>query len=354
VKLQSLEIGGYAMHLPHVLTPGQALVRVGEYVVAIGGTEGGMAWDTYEAARLYRIRSNGTLVLVRKLPTHARALANLGETIFAIAFDLDKEERDANGHRLFATTAHLEAFNLAPDGKTQIIWRQKPPLKFTTFMRWLTPLSGALALAELPRPEHSSSDRIEMLTDDGRTVLATHLVRKIADVQRNPLDPTMISNPEMKPAVLSLSTNGAVLAARLANGRIQLLDVTDSLRLRSELRIKGLAAVAILEKVVYAYSTRGMLYAFDISNPDNALQIWVRKVPRVPDPKGLVVDGNRIIVHGIGLTEAWANESKPAVYYQVAHKWKALECVILNGDLIYAFNGQASVSKLMVLRMNRP
>ena len=55
------------------------------------------------------------------------------------------------------------------------------------------------------------------------------------------------------------------------------------------------------------------------------------------DTKGLVVDGDRIIIHGIGLTEAWVDETKQAIYYRVAHIWKALECVIPNGDLIYAF-----------------
>jgi len=102
------------------------------------------------------------------------------------------------------------------------------------------------------------------------------------------------------------------------------------------------------------HASRGSLYPFDISDPDNATQMWIRKVPRVPNPKGLVVDGERIIIHGIGLTEAWVDETKPAIYYQVSHIWKTLECVIPNGDLIYAFNGQGSVSKLMVLRFTRP
>jgi hypothetical protein len=92
VKLQSLDLGGYAMHLPHVLTPAQSLVRVGNYVITVGGTSGESESDDpqpdpKEAARLYRIRANGTLAFVRRLPPHARALAVRGETVYAVAFD---------------------------------------------------------------------------------------------------------------------------------------------------------------------------------------------------------------------------------------------------------------------------
>ena len=54
------------------------------------------------------------------------------------------------------------------------------------------------------------------------------------------------------------------------------------------------------------------------------------------------------------MTEVWSNDAHPPAYDQVGNKWKTLECVIVNGDLIDAFNGAASVSKLMVFRMNRP
>ena len=44
-------------------------------------------------------------------------------------------------------------------------------------------------------------------------------------------------------------------------------------------------------------------------------------------------------------------ESLPPAYYAVGNVWKSLECVIVSGDLIYAFNRAGSVSKLMVFRM---
>jgi hypothetical protein len=191
VKLQSLDLGGYAVHLFHVLTPAQSLVRVGDYVITIGGTSADMVWDFYDAARLYRIRANGTLAFVRRLPPHARALAVRGDTVYAIAFDPDKQNpRDDDGNQLYTSTAHIESFRLTGEkSQAQVTLRRKPPLRYTTFMRWLTPLPDGIAIVEIPRPEHSSSDRIELLSGDARRVIAAHLVRKSAAPRIDPLDP---------------------------------------------------------------------------------------------------------------------------------------------------------------------
>ena len=355
VKLQSLDLGGYAMHLPHVLTPAQSLVRVGDYVITIGGTTGSMVWDFYDAARLYRIRANGTLAFVRRLPPHARALAVRGDTIYAIAFDREKQDpRDDDGNPLYTTTAHLEAFQLTGEKGQAQVMRRKPPLRFTTFMRWLTPLNDGIAIVEIPRPEHSSSDRIELLSSDARRVVAAHLVKKTAAPRLDPIDPYRSYFTGLRETVLSLSGNDRIVAARLWNGRIRLLDVGDSLRLRHDLKLNGLLAMKVSDHILYAYTSDGLFYAFDIADPDNPTQLWARRIPKVPDPKGIVIEGERIVVHGIGLTELWINDSHPPTYFRVGNTWKSLECVILNGDVVYAFNGAASVSKLMVFRMKRP
>jgi hypothetical protein len=124
------------------------------------------------------------------------------------------------------------------------------------------------------------------------------------------------------------------------------------LRLRHELKLKGLLAMTVSGQILYPYTNAGMLYAFDIADPDRPAQLWSRRIPKVPNPKGIVIDGERIIVHGIGLTEVWLNDAHPPTHYEVGNTWKSLECVIMNGDLIYAFNGAGS--RLMVLRMKRP
>jgi hypothetical protein len=349
VKLQSLDLGGYAMHLPHVLTPGQSLVRLRDYVITIGGTSGESESDhpesepdPFEAARLYRIRANGTLAFVRHLPPHARALAVRGDTVYAVAFD-------------GGTTTHLEALQLTGEkNEARVTLLRKPPLHYTTFMRWLTPLPDGIAVVEIPRPGHSSTDRIYLLSSDASKVLAVHLVKKDREPRGDPNDPVR-DYTFLRETVLSLSTNDTILAARLTNGRIRLLDFGESkLTLRREMNVKGLLAITLSNQILYAYTEAGMIVAFDVSDPGNPAQLWARRIPKVPDPKGIVIDGERIIVHGIGLTEVWSNDAHPPVYYQVENKWKGLECVIVNGDRIYAFNGAASVSKLMVFRMKRP
>src|SRR5262249_18635734 len=65
VKLQSIDLGGFAYHISYLLTPTQSLVRIGEFVVTVGGTAGGMAADHYDYARLYKIRADGKLRFVR-------------------------------------------------------------------------------------------------------------------------------------------------------------------------------------------------------------------------------------------------------------------------------------------------
>lgn len=349
VKLQSLDLGGYAMHLPHVLTPGQSLVRLGNYVITVGGTSGESESDypdpdPKESARLYRIRADGTLAFVRRLPPHARALALRGETVYAVAFDPEG-----------GTTARLEAFQLAGEkNQARVTLRRKPPLHYTTFMRWLTPLPDGIAVVEIPRPGHSSTDRIDLLSNDASKLLAVYLVKKDREPRGGPNDPVR-DYTFLRETVLSLSANETILAARLTNGRIRLLGFGDSkLRLRREMKLKGLLALMLSNQTMYAYTEAGMLFAFDVADPDNPSQLWARRIPKVPDPKGMVIDGDRIIVHGIGLTEVWSNDTHPPAYYEVENKWKSLECVIVNGDLIYAFNGAASVSKLMVFRMKRP
>ena len=352
VKLQSLDLGG---HASSVLTPAQSLVRVGDYVITVGGTSGSMVWDFYDPARLYRIRANGTLAFVRSLPPHARALALRGDTVYAIAFDPDKQNpRDERGVPLYTTTTHIEAFQLTGEKNlVQVTLRRKPPLRYTTFMKWLTPLADRIAIVETPRPQHSSTDRVDLLSIDARNVVATHFVKKSAPPRTDPLDPFR-GFSELRETVLSLSGNDSILAARLSKGRIRLLDAGDSLSLRREIKLKGLLAIALSNQILYAYTEAGMLIAFDVADPDNPSQLWARRIPKVPDTKGIVIDGERIIVHGVGLTEVWSNDAHPPAYYQVGNKWKSLECVIVNGDLIYAFNGAGSVSKLMVLRMKRP
>jgi len=337
------------MHLPHVLTPGQALVRLEDYVITVGGTNGESEADypepdPKEPARLYRIRANGTLAFVRRLPPHARALALRGKTVYAVAFDPEG-----------GTTTHLEAFQLTGEkNQARVTLRRKPPLQYTTFMRWLTPLPDGIAVVEIPRPGHSSTDRIDLLSSDASKLFAVHLVKRDRETRGDPNDPVR-DHTFLRETVLSVSANDSILAARLTNGRVRLLGFSDSkLRLRHEMKLKGLLALTLSNQTMYAYTEAGMLFAFDVADPDSPSQLWARRIPQVPDPKGIVIDGDRIIVHGIGLTEVWSNDAHPPAYYEVENKWKSLECVIVNGDLIYAFNGAASVSKLMVLRMKRP
>lgn len=357
IKLQSLDLGGYAYHIAFLLTPSQALVRVGDYVIAVGGTSGSMVYDYYDKARLYRIRANGTLAFVRAIPVRARALALRGDTIYAIAFDADKQyPRDEEGNRLYTTKAHIEEFQLTgAKGQVSFVLRRKPPLGYTTFMRWLTPLAGGVAVVEIPRPEHASSDRVSLLSSGANRVLAKHFVRKKASVQTAPpTDSARSYFTELNETLMSISSNDEILAARLSDGRIRLLDIGDSLKVRHEMKLKGLRLIALSGHTLYAYTVNGTVHAFDVTDPDNPSHLWARTVPKVPDPKGIVIDGSRIIVHGIGLTEMWSNDAHPPTYYRVDYKWKNLECVIASGDMIYAFNSAAAVSKLMVLRMKRP
>jgi hypothetical protein len=356
VKLQSLDMGGYAYHIAFLLTPSQSLVRVGDYIIAVGGTSGSMEADSYDKARLYRIRANGTLAFVRSIPTRARALARRGDTVYAIAFDSNKEyPRDDDGNPLHTTKTHIEGFQLTgAKGQIRFVLRRKPPLGYTTFMRWITPLADAIAVVEIPRPQHSLTDRVSLLSTGANRVLATHSVRKKAVMQPNTPDIYRSYFSELNETLMSLSANDEILAVRLSDGRIRLLDIGDSLKVRHEMKLKGLRVIALSGHTLYAYTANGAVHAFNVADPENPSQLWVRAVPKVPDPKGIVIDGDRIIVHGIGLTEMWSNNAHPPAYYGIGYRWKSLECVVANGDLIYAFNSAASVSKLMVFQMKRP
>ncbi len=340
IKLQSLDLGGYAYHIAYLLNPSQSLVRVGDYIIAVGGTSGSMVYDYYDKARLYRIRANGTLAFVRSIPVRARALVRRGDTVYAIAFDPDKQyPRDDDGNRLYITKTHIEGFQLTgAKGQARFVLRQKPPLGYTTFMKWLTPLADAIAVVEIPRPQHASTDRVSLLSSGANRILATHFVRKKAATQPSPSDSAIAYMSDLNETLMSLSANDEILAARLSDGRIRLLDIGDSLRVRYEMKLRGLRLIALSGHTLYAYTVYGAVHAFDVTDPGNPSQLWVRTVTKVPDPKGIVIDGDRIIVHGIGLTEMWSNDAHPPAYYRVGYRWKSLECVIASGDLIYAFN----------------
>src|SRR5262249_35386843 len=164
-----------------------------------------------------------------------------------------------------------------------------------------------------------------LLSSDAHKVVATHFVKK--SVRPDPRYQMAGPAGQLNETLLSLCSGPGILAARLAGGRLQLLD-TDSLRLRSEIKLKGLLATAISGNTLYCYTAAGILYAFHLADPENPSQLWALNIPKVPDPKGIVIDGDRVVVHGIGLTEVWINGSRPPTYYQVGNKWKSLECVI--------------------------
>jgi hypothetical protein len=356
VKLQSFHLGGYAYHISFLLTPTESLVRTGDFIVTVGGTSGSMTWDVYDKARSYRIKADGRLAFVRELPVRARTLALLGDTVYAIAFDRDKNEpRDDSGNPVFSTFTHIEAFQLDKEkSQAKVVLRGKPPLRYTTFMKCLIPRDDGIIVAESPRPQHSSTDRISILSGDLKNVMATHFVKKRKDQGSIATEPGLPYWDDLNKTILSLTANENILAARLAGDRIRLLDIQDSLKARHEMKLKGLRAIALSNDTLYAYTGDGILRAFDVSSPETSTQLWARRIPTVPNARGMVIDGDRILVHGIGLTVTWINDAHPARYYRVGYRWKSLECVIPNGDLIYAFNGAASVSKLMVFRLEGP
>ena len=327
-RVQSVGLeGGWAY-------PEQSLVRVGDYIISVGGVSGGMEGNAYHRAALYRIHPKGTLGFVQKLAVRAAGLSAKGRTVYAIAFD---------GGGL---TTHIEVFEL-PDktGPMRIDVNKKPPLQYTRYMRCLTPLADGVAVAETLKPGNSETDTVRLLSSRADQVLATHRFKKTRWFVYGAIRPEMI---------MSLAANARILAARLAGGRVRLLDLDNSLKPRHDMKLNGLGAVTLSGQTLYAYLTNGTLQAYDVSNPDSPAQLWSRSIPRVPNPKGIVIDGERIIVHGTGLTEAWTNDAHPPTYFRVNYKWTTLECVIANGDLIYAFNNGGSVCKVMTLKLVRP
>jgi len=221
-------------------------------------------------------------------------------------------------------------------------------------MQCLTVLEDGIAVAEMPRTEHSTSDIISLLSVDMDRVLATHLVKKSRNRGLAARYPELSVLAQYEDSVLQLTTNETTLAARLTKDRIRLLDIRDSLKLRDEMKLKGLGVIALSNQTLYAYTNDGILHAFDVSDPSNPSRLWEHQIPKVPQPKGILIDGDRLIINGIRMTEFWTNDEHPAAYYRVGYRWKGLECVIANGDFIYAFNSAAEVSKLMAFRMMRP
>lgn len=349
IKLQSIDLGGYAYHLDWLLTPGQSLVRVGDSVVVVGSTDGGMSYDTYDQAKAYRIGPRGRLSFARKLPSHARALAVKDGVIHAIAFDVTPATAPGNDP-YYGINTHIETFAL-PDSTqpARLSLKRKPPLTYTRYMRWITPMPQGILVVEHGRPGHLSTDRIHLLSPRADKVRATHHVKQ--QVYR---DPQRLGEATVIDTVVSLAANQHIAAARLVNERVLLLDLNDALKPRGELKLKGLRLTALSGDTLYAYCAPGVLQAFDVSNPDHPSQLWSRSVPPVPAAKGIVIDGERILIHGMGLTEVWRNNAHAPAYYRVRYHWKTLECIIPNGDLIYAFNGAGSVSKLMTLQLVRP
>lgn len=324
----------------------QSLVRVGNHIITVGGVSGSMEDNSYHRARVYRIRPQGTVAFVRKLPVQARALAAKGDTVYAIAFD--HREGYYGDREGGATTTHIEVFEFS-DGPLRIDVNKKPPLQYTRYMRSLTPVADGIAVAETLRPGDSETEMVKLLSNRADKVLATHRFRTTR--WNASADPYRV---QMLETVMSLAANAQILVARLADGRVRLMDLGDSLRTRHEMKWKGLGVVALSGQTLYAYLNNGSLTAYDISNPDSPMLLWSRSIPKVPNPKGIVLDGDRIIVHGEGLTELWTDDAHPPTYFRVIYPWTMLECVIPNGDLIYAFNGGGSVAKIMTLRLVRP
>jgi hypothetical protein len=346
VRVQSIGLDGGAWDPAE-----QSLVRVGNHIITVGGVSGSMADNAYHRARVYRIRGRGTVAFVRKLPVQARALAAKGDTVYAIAFDHRKEsdEEGGSGGEGGATTTHIEVFEFSDNSPLSIDVNRKPPLKYTRYMRCLTPVADGIAVAETLRPGDSETETIKLLSTRADKVLASH---RFKTTRWNPsTDPYRV---QMLETVMSLAANGRILLVRLADGRVRLLDLGDSLRTRHEIKLKGLGVVALSGQTLYAYLNNGLLKAYDVSNPDSPTLLWSRSIPKVSNAKGIVVDGERIIVHGTGMTEVWTNDAHPPTYFRVIYPWTTLECVIPNGDLIYAFNGGGSVAKLMTLRLVRP
>ena len=326
----------------------QSLVRVGNHIITVGGVSGGMEDNSYHRARVYRIRPNGTVAFVRKLPVQARALAAKGDTVYAIAFD--HREGYYGDREGGATTTHIEVFEFSnTSGPLRIDVNKKPPLQYTRYMRSLTPVADGIAVAETLRPGDSETEMVRLLSIRADKVLATHRFRTTR--WNASADPYRV---QMMETVMSLAANSQILVARLADGRVRLMDLGDSLRTRHEMKLKGLGVVALSGQTLYAYMNNGSLQAYDLSNSGGPSLLWSRTIPKVPNPKGIVLDRDRIIVHGEGLTELWTNDAHPATYFRVIYPWTMLECVIPNGDLIYAFNGGGSVAKLMTLRLVRP
>jgi hypothetical protein len=344
-RLQSIRIGEYAYHISGLLTPEQSLVRVGDYVVTVGGTAGGIAYDCYERARVYRIRADGTLSLARVLSAAARTLALRDNRIYSICFDPDPliDEKSCVGGLL---NTHLEVFEFSSsDGQFRRLMKRKPPVSYTRFLRGLALPSEGIAMVETLRPGNSVTATVDLISNSGDKLLARHRFKKrsLAEELRMPTG-----------EILSLSGNSRFLAARTISGRILFLDSGASLKPKGELKLIGIGAIMLDGSTLFVYKNRGVLEAYDVSNPGAPVVLWSRSIPRVPNVKGIVLDGERVLVHGSGLTEIWLNDSRPPTYFRVNYAWTTLECVIPNGDLIYAFNGAASVSKLMVLRMIRP
>ena len=217
-------------------------------------------------------------------------------------------------------------------------------------MRWVTPVANGIAVVETRAPADFMTDTVNLISSRADRVLATHRFK-----------PTMRAVPMGEPPVslraetlMSLAGSEQILAARLADGRVRLLDASNSLKARYEKKFKDLGVVALSGQALYAYLTSGTLQAYDVSNAGSPALLWSRRIPKVPDPKGIVIDGERIIVHGEGLTEVWTNNTHPPTYFRVLHRWTTLERVIVNGDMIYAYNNGGTVCKLMTLRLVRP
>lgn len=345
-RLQSIHLGGYAGHLWDLATPEQSLVRVGGYVVTVGGTDSGLAWGCYQRGRIYRIRPDGTLRFVRELSAQAKTLAVRDNRIYSISYDRALREESCVGDVGGLINTHLEVFEFSSaDGQFQRLVKKKPPLSYTRFLRALTLPSEGIAMLETLRPGNSETDTVNLLSNNADQLLARHRFKK------RPLgEYPWVRTRE----VLSLSGNSRFLAARTISGRILFLDSADSLKPKGELKLIGIGAIMLDGSTLFVYKNRGVLEAYDVSNPGAPVVLWSRPIPRVTNVKGIVLDGERVLVHGSGLTEIWLNDSRPPTYFRVNYAWTTLECVIPNGDLIYAFNGAASVSKLMVLRMIRP